>query len=120
MKPLAILTKYVALLPMISLLMSFGCATSSTQTPTIVGPECSIEWNKVSDPKVTRYQLTVIDQNNPAESTVLFIPAETTKVFCRDAGAGHEGLWGGTVQSCYDRSTCGSPTDVLRMRIAPK
>lgn len=27
--------------------------------------ECNIEWNKVTDPKVTGYQLTVIDQNNP-------------------------------------------------------
>ena len=120
MKPPAILTKHVAFLPMISLLMSLGCATLSTQTPTIVGPECNIEWNKVTDPKVTGYQLTVIDQNNPAESTVLFVPAETTKVSCKDAGASHEGLWGVTVQSCYDTSTCGSPTDIVRMHIASK
>ena len=105
---------------MISLLVSFGCATSSTQTPTIVGPECSIEWNKVVDPKVTGYQLTVIDQDNPAESRVLFIPAEKTKVSCRNAGASYEGLWGVTVQSCYDTSTCGSPTDVIHMRIVSK
>jgi hypothetical protein len=118
--PLAILTKHVAFLLMISLLMSLGCATVSTQTPTIVRPECNIEWNKVIDQKVTGYQLTVINQDNPEENTVLFIPAETTKVSCRNAGAGHEGLWGVTVQSCYDTSTCGSPTDVIRMRIVSK
>jgi hypothetical protein len=84
--PLAIFTKHVAVLLMISLLMSLGCATLSTQTPTIVGPECNIEWNKVIDPKVTGYQLTVINQDNPAENTVLFIPAETTKVSLQECG----------------------------------
>ena len=120
MKPIVILTNCVVFLLVIPLLMSLGCVTSPTQTPAIVGPQCKIEWNKVIDPKVTGYQLTVINQDNPAESTVLFIPVETTKVSCRDAGAGHEGLWGVTVQSCYDTSTCGSPTDVIRMRIASK
>ncbi len=94
MKPTAILTKHVAFLLMISLLMSLGCATPSTQAPTTVGPQCSIEWNKVIDPKVTGYQLTVIDQDNPAESTVLFIPAETTKVSCRDAVPAMKGCGG--------------------------
>lgn len=120
MKPTAIVTKHAATLLMISLLMSLGCATPSTQTPTTVGPQCSIEWDKAIDPKVTGYQLTVIDQDNTAENTVLFIPAETTKVSCRDAGANHEGLWGVTVQSCYNTSTCSSPTNVIRMRIASK
>ena len=122
MKPLAILTKHVAFLFMISLLISLGCATSPTQTPTptTVGPTCSISWDKTNDPKVTRYQLTVTNQENPAEKTVLIIPAETTKLSCQNAGADHEGLWGVTVQSCYDTSTCGVPTDIVRMRIASK
>jgi hypothetical protein len=120
MKPLDILTKHVAFLFMISLLMSLGCATSPTQQPTTVGPQCLIEWDKVNDPKVIRYQLTVINQENPAEKTVLIIPAETTKLPCKDAGADHEGLWGVTVQSCYDTLTCSAPTDIVRMRIASK
>jgi hypothetical protein len=118
MKPHAILSNHAAFLLMISLLMSLGCATPSTQQPTTVGPTCSISWDKTNDPKVTRYQLTVINQENPAEKTVLIIPAETTKLPCKDAGADHEGLWGVTVQSCYDTFTCSVPTDIVRMRIA--
>ena len=120
MKPTAILPKHVAFLLMVSLLVSLGCATPSIQTPTTVGPQCLIEWDKVNDPKVTRYQLTVINQENPAEKTVLIIPAETTKLSCQNAGADHEGLWGVTVQSCYDTFTCSVPTDIVRMRIASK
>ena len=120
MKPLAILTKHVAFLFMISPLMSLGCATPSTQRSTTVGLQCLIEWDKVNDPKVTRYQLTVINQENPAEKTVLIIPAETTKLPCKNAGADHEGLWGVTVQSCYDTFTCSAPTEIVRMRIASK
>jgi hypothetical protein len=122
MKPHAILSNHAAFLLMISLLISLGCATSptQTQTQTTVGPECNIEWDKVIDPKVTRYQLTVINQENPAEKTVLIIPAETTKLPCKDAGTDHEGLWGVTVQSCYDTFTCSVPTDIVRMRIASK
>jgi len=77
-------------------------------------------WDKTSDPKVTEYQLTVIDQSMQAKKTVRFIPAGTTKVSCRDAGADHEGLWDVTVQSCYGKSTCGSPTDVARIHITAK
>ena len=120
MKPLAILTKHVAFLFMISPLMSLGCAAPSTQRSTTVGLQCLIEWDKVNDPKVTRYQLTVINQENPAEKTVLIIPAETTKLPCKNAGADHEGLWGVTVQSCYDTFTCSAPTEIVRMRIASK
>ena len=120
MKPTAILPKHVAFPLMISLLVSLGCATPSTQTPATVGPTCSISWDKTNDPKVTRYQLTVTNQENPAENTVLIIPAETTKLSCQNAGADHEGLWGVTVQSCYDTFTCSVPTDIVRMRIASK
>ena len=49
MKPTAIVRKHVAFLLMISLLMSLGCAIPSTQAPTTVGPQCSIEWDKVID-----------------------------------------------------------------------
>jgi hypothetical protein len=119
-KPHAILSNHAAFLLMISLLVSLSCATPSTQQPTTVGPTCSISWDKINDPKVTRYQLTVINQENPAEKTVLIIPAETTKLPCKDAGANHEGLWEVTVQSCYDTFTCSVPTDIVRMRIASK
>lgn len=105
---------------MISLLVSVGCATSPKQQPTTVGAHCSIMWDKTHDPKVTGYQLTVIDQSNPAKKTVRFIPAGTTKVFCKDAGASHEGLWDVTVQSCYGKSTCGPSTEVTRMHITTK
>ena len=120
MKPHAILSNHAAFLLMISLLVSLGCATPSMQQPTTVGPTCSISWEKTNDPKVTRFQLTVINQENPAEKTVLIIPAETTKLSCQNAGADHEGLWGVTVQSCYDTSTCSAPTEIVRMRIASK
>jgi hypothetical protein len=120
MKTHAILPKHTTVALMISLLMSLGCTTPSIQAPTTVGPQCSIEWDKVNDPKVTRYQLTVTNQENPAEKTMLIIPAETTKLPCKDAGANHEGLWGVTVQSCYDTFTCSVPTDIVRMRIASK
>lgn len=73
---------------MISLLVSLGCATPSKQTPTTVGPHCRIELDKTNDPKVTGYQLTVIDQSKEAKKTVRFIPADTTKIPCSDAGAG--------------------------------
>ena len=88
--------------------------------PTTVGPQCLIEWDKVNDPKVTRYHLTVINQENPAEKTVLIIPADTTKLPCKDAGADHEGPWGVIVQFCDDTFTCSVPTDIVRMRIASK
>lgn len=110
MKPTVILAKHVELLLMIPLLIIFGCATPSKQMPTTVGPQCSISWD----------QLTVIDQSRQAEKSVHFIPADTTKVSCRDAGAGHEGLWDVTVQSCYDTSTCSAPTDVTRIHITSK
>jgi hypothetical protein len=118
MKPTAILAKHLELLFVISLLVSVGCTTPST--PTTVGPLCSIAWDKMNDPKVTWYQLTVIDQSRQAKKTVQFIPANTTKVSCMDAGANHEGLWDVAVQSCYDKSTCGSPSDVARMHITAK
>jgi len=120
MKTTVILAKHLKVLLMISLLMSVGCATPSKQQPTAVGPHCSISWDKVNDPKVTWYQLTVIDQSMQAKKTVRFIPTGTTKVSCQNAGADHEGLWDVTVQSCYDKSTCGSPTDVARMHITAK
>ena len=117
MKPTVTLEKYLKFPFMISLLVSVGCATPSQQQPTTVGPLCSISWDKTSNPKVTGYQLTVIDQSGQAKKSVRFIPADTSKVSCRDAGADHEGLWDVTVQSCYDKSTCGAPTDVARMHI---
>ena len=120
MKPIVFLAKHLELLFMISLLVSVGCATPSKQTPTTVGLLCSITWDKTSDPKVTGYQLTVIDQSERTKQVVHFIPADTTKVSCRDAGANHEGLWGVTVQACYDKSTCGFPTEVTRMYITAK
>lgn len=122
MKATILLARHLQLqvLLMISLLVSIACATPPTQEPTTVGPLCSIMWDKTGDPKVTWYQLTVIDQSMQAKKTVRFIPAGTTKVSCRDAGADHEGLWDVTVQSCYDKSTCGSPTDVARIHITAK
>jgi hypothetical protein len=120
MKPTVILVTHIEILFMISLLVSVGCATSPKQEPTIVGPLCSITWDKTSDPKVTGYQLTVIDQSMQAKKIVRFIPADTTKVSCGDAGADHEGLWDVTVQSCYDKSTCGSPTNAAHMHITAK
>jgi hypothetical protein len=106
----------VQVLLMISLLVSVGCIPPK-QERTTVGPLCNIMWDKTSDPRLTEYQLTVIDQSMQAKKTVRFIPAGTTKVSCRDAGADHEGLWDVTVQSCYGKSTCSSPTDVARIHI---
>ena len=120
MKPIVLLAKHLELLLVISLLVSASCATPSKQQPTTVGPHCSIEWDKTNDPKVTGYQLTVIDPNKQAKTTVRFIPADTTKISCSDAGANHEGLWDVTVQSCYNKTTCSSPTDVARMHITAK
>jgi len=120
MKPAVILAKHLELLLMISLLVSVGCATPSKQQPTTVGLDCNISWDKTDDPKITGYQLTVIDQSKPAKQSVRFIPVGTTKVSCKDAGASHEGLWDVTVQSCYDNSTCGPSTEVVRIRITAK
>lgn len=120
MKPGGFMVKQVTLLFMISLLVSAGCVTPSKQQPTTVGPLCSISWDKTSDPKVIGYQLTVIDQSRQAKKTVRYIPANTTKVSCRDAGASHEGLWDVTVQSCYDKSTCGPPTEAVPIHITAK
>jgi hypothetical protein len=120
MRPTVILTKHLELLLMVSLLVNVGCTTPSKQQPTTVGPHCSIAWDKAINPKVTGYQLTVIDQSNQAKKTARFIPADTTKVSCKDAGASHEGLWDIIVQSCYDKSTCGPPTEVARIHITAK
>ena len=105
---------------MISLLVSVGCATPPKQQPTTVGLHCNIAWDKSKDPKVTVYQLTVIDQSKQPKKTMRFIPADTTKVSCKDAGAGHEGLWEVTVQSCYNKTTCSLLTEVVRMYITAK
>jgi hypothetical protein len=120
MKPTIILAKHLELLLMISLLVSAGCATSSKQQPTTVGPHCSITWDRANDPKVTGYQLTVIDQSEQTKQVVQFIPADITKVSCMDAGANHDGQWDVTVQSCYDKSTCGPPTEVAPINITAK
>ena len=120
MKSPVVFAKHVALLCMISLPVSAGCAASLKQQSTIVKPDCSIAWDKTNDPKVTSYQLTVIDRSNQAKKEMRFIPAHTTKMSCKDAGARHEGLWDVTVQSCYDTSTCGSPSEVVPFRITAK
>ncbi|HJS67728.1 MAG TPA: hypothetical protein VJ760_10425 [Nitrospiraceae bacterium] len=120
MKPTANLAKYIDPLLMISLLLSAGCATPSKPQPTTVGPQCNITWDKTDDSKVAGYQITVIDQSAQTKKTVRFIPADTTTVSCKDAGADHEGLWGVTVQSCYDKSRCGAPTETAHIHITAK
>ena len=120
MKMTVLLAKHVEVLFMISLLVSAGCATPARQKPTTVGPQCSIEWDRTDDPKVTGYQLTVIDQSEQTKQVVQFIPADKTKVSCLEAGANHEGLWDVAVQSCYDKSTCGPPTKVAGVHITAK
>jgi hypothetical protein len=120
MKPTITVTKYVEGLLMLSLLVSVGCATPSKQQPATVGLQCTISWDKTNDPKVTGYQITVIDQSKQTKKTVRFIPTNTSKISCKDAGADHEGLWDVTVQSCYDKSTCGPPTEAARMHITAK
>ena len=120
MKPTVVFVKHVALLCMISLSVSAGCATPFKQQLATVGLDCSITWDKTNDQKVTGYQLTVIDRSNQAKKEVHLIPAHTTKLSCKDAGASHEGLWDVTVQSCYDQSRCGSPSQVVPMHIITK
>jgi hypothetical protein len=121
MKPAFISAKYLNGLLLLSLLVCVGCAASSKQQqPTTVGPHCNISWDKTNDSKVTGYQLTVIDQGKQAKKTIRFIPADTTTVSCKDAGADHEGLWGVTVQACYDKTTCGPPTETAPMHITTK
>jgi len=120
MKPTVGIAKQVALLFMISLSVSAGCATPLTQQLTTVGLHCSITWDKTDDQKVTGYRLTVIDRSSQAKKEVRFLPAHTTKISCEDAGASHEGLWDVTVQSCYDTSTCGSPSEVVSIHITAK
>jgi hypothetical protein len=120
MKPTSIFAKHIGLLLMLLLLVSVGCATPSKQQPITIGPHCSIAWDKTTNPKVTGFQLTVTDQSKQAKKTVRFIPADTTTVSCKDAGANHEGLWDVTVQSCYDKSTCGPPTEAAHMHITAK
>ena len=120
MKPISSFAKHIGLLLMLLLLVSVSCATPSKQQPTTIGPHCSIAWDKTTDPKVTGYQLTVTGQSKQAKKTVRFIPANTTTVSSKDAGAIHEGLWDVIVQSCYDKSTCGPPTETAHMHITAK
>jgi len=120
MKPTTIFAEYLVPWLMIPLLLIAGCATRSKPQPTIVGPQCSITWDKPDDSKVAGYQITVIDQSKQTQKTVRFIPADTTTVSCKDAGADHAGLWDVTVQSCYDKSTCGSPTKTAHIHITAK
>jgi hypothetical protein len=120
MKPTTNFAEYLVPWLMIPLLLIAGCATRSKPQPTIVGPQCSITWDKPDDSKVAGYQITVIDQSKQTMKTVKFIPADTTTVSCEDAGADHAGLWGVTVQSCYDKSTCGTPTKTAHIHITAK
>lgn len=120
MKIPAILAKYLGPLLMISLLVSAGCAPLLRPTPTTVGPQCNIVWDKTPDPKVTWYQVTVAGENNQAKKIVRFISAKNTNVSCKDAGADHEGMWDVSVRSCYDKSMCGPSTEVMRMHITAK
>lgn len=117
MEPALILAKYLNPLLMIPLFVSVGCATQLKPTPITVGPQCNIMWDKTNNPKITWYQITVADESNQEKKMARFIPAENTKVSCKDAGADHEGTWALTVQSCYDKSTCGPPTEVTRIHI---
>ena len=120
MKSTVVFDKYVVL-PFITLLLaSSGCATQLRQQPTTVGPHCNIAWDKTNDPKITGYQLTVIDQDQPAKKAVQFIPASTTKISCKDAGADHEGNWSVSVQSCYDKSMCGPSAEIASIHITTK
>ena len=75
-------------------------------------------WDKSTDPKITWYQVTVFDESKQGKELVRFIPANTPKVSCKEAGADHEGTWSVTVRSCYDKSTCGPPTETTRIRIS--
>lgn len=120
MKPTTNLAKYLDPLLMVSLLLSAGCATLSNPQPTTVGPQCSITWDKTNDPKVTDYHLIMIDQSNETIKTERFIPADTTTVSCKHAGADHAGLWGVVLRSCYDKSTCGAPTETAYIHITAK
>lgn len=120
MKPDTFSPSCAWLLFMILLLVNAGCATLTNRQSTTVGLLCSISWDKTNNRKVTGYQLTVIDRSRQAKKTVRFIPADTTKVSCKDAGADHEGLWDVTVQSCYDTATCGPPTEVAHVHITTK
>ena len=117
MKSPVVLETFSAILFMALLSVSAGCAASLTQQPATVRPDCNILWDKTNDPKVTGYQLTVTDQSNQASKEVHFIPVNTTKIACKDAGASHEGLWNVTVQACYDKSTCGSPSEIVPIHI---
>jgi len=118
MKSAGTLVQQVEGLLVISLLVTVGC-TAPMKQPTTVGPYCNISWDKTNNSKVAWYQLTVIDQSKQAK-IVRFIPADTTTVSCRDVGANHDGIWEVTVQSCYDKSTCGLPTEAARMQITTK
>jgi hypothetical protein len=117
MKSARILAKKLNPLLTIPLFVTVGCATLLKPTPTTVGPRCNIMWDKTNNPKVSWYQVTVADESKQRRELVRFIPANNTKVSCKDAGADHEGIWAVTVQSCYDKSTCGPPTEVTRIHI---
>ena len=120
MKSGLILAKRLHPLLTIPLFVSVGCATPSKPTPTTVTPQCNILWDESTDSKITWYQVTVVDESKQGKELVQFIPANLTKVTCKDAGADHEGTWAVTVRSCYDKSTCGPPTEVTRIRITGK
>ena len=120
MKSVLILAKKLNPLLIIPLFVSVGCATLLKPTPTTVGPHCNIMWDKTTNPKVTWYQVTVADESDQGKKMARFIPAESTQLPCKDAGADHEGIWAVTVQSCYHKSTCGPPTEVTRIRITGK
>lgn len=120
MKSALILSKKLSSLLTIPLFVTVGCASLLSPTPTTVGPLCNIMWDKTTNPKVTWYQVTVVDESRQRNEIVRFIPAHNTKVSCKDAGADHEGTWAVTVQSCYDKSTCGPPTETTRIRISPQ
>jgi hypothetical protein len=117
MKPTAVLGTYLAILFIVLLFVSTGWAVTLGEQPKTVGTDCRISWDKTNNPKVTWYQLIVFDRSNQSKKAVRFIPADTTNISCKDAGASHEGLWDVTVQSCFDKSTCGSPSEVVPMHI---
>ena len=87
MRPIAIFEKYLAILFMVLLFVSAGWAVSIGEQSKTVGPDCRISWDKTTNPKVTGYQLNVFDRSDQSKKAVRFIPADTTNISCKEAGA---------------------------------
>ncbi len=83
------------------------------------GSTCTITWERVDDPLVKEYQVTVSPSGQPGERTkdMHRISSEITQVPCRTVGARNAGSWVASVRACKKQDVCSDPTEPVAFTI---